>query len=188
MHFELYISKTIQDGNHVRSGSRIFRKAVECKLQVRLRTPGRPANKLFHLRLVDPEARRVPLEVVVVRKLARADLAQNDPEREHVRREPELVAQQDLGRHVRVGAAEREPLALFGVACSNAREAEVGDLETAIRGDEEVLALEVAVDALSGVEVGEGASDVRREREAEPPGEGFILVVDVESEVTWLER
>lgn len=157
-------------------------------MQVRLRTPGRSANKLFHLRLVDSEARRVPLEVVVVRKLARADLAQDDPEREYVRREPELVAQQDLGRHVRVGAAEREPFSLLGVACGDAREAEVGDLETAVRGDEEVFALEVAVDAFPGVEVGEGARDVRRKREAESPGEGFILVVDVEPEVTWLER
>lgn len=93
----------------------------------------------------------MPLEVVVVRELARADLAQDDSEREHVRREPELVAQQDLRRHVRVRAAEREPLALLGIACCDARKSEVGDLEAAVRGDEEVLALEVAVDAFAGV-------------------------------------
>ena len=44
------------------------------------------------------------------------------------------------------------------------------------------------MDALAGVKVSQSTSNVGREGESEPPGKGFVLVVDVESDVAPLDE
>ena len=76
------------------------------------------------------------------------------------------MAEEDLGRHVRIRTAERQAFAFLFVARRDAGESEIRDFETAVGGDEEVFAFEVAVDAFAGVQVGERACDVGGEGEA----------------------
>lgn len=96
-------------------------------------------------------------------QLAGRNLAEDDSKREYVGREVEFVAEEDFRGHVRVSTTECEALALFLVPRCDASETEVSYLQTAVRGDKKILALQVAMYAFPGVKVGEGASDVGRE-------------------------
>lgn len=120
---------------------------------------------------------------MVVRQLSSRNLTEDDTEGEHVRWEVELIAEQDLRGHVRVGAAEGEPTELLLVAGSDASKTKVGDLDSAISGNKEVLAFQIAVDAFPSMEVGQSASDVGGERQSQSPGEGFLFIVNVDANV-----
>ena len=52
-----------------------------------------------------------------------------------------------------------------------------------ILGDEEVLSLEISVDALSLVEVIQSSRDIDRKRESKSPRERQLFVVDVRPEI-----
>lgn len=72
----------------------------------------------------------------VIRELAGGDFGENDAEREDVGGKIKLVAEEDLGRHVCVGATEGEATGLFLVTGGYACKTKVGDLEATVRGDE----------------------------------------------------
>ena len=121
---------------------------------------------------------------MVVRKLSGADLAQYDTEREDVGGKIELVSEQDFGGHVRVGTAEREALRFLFVAGGDACKTKVGYFEAAVGGHKEILALEVAVDAFTSMEICKGACDVRGKGKAELPGKWPGLVVYVYAHIS----
>jgi len=138
---------------------------------------------------VDSEGRGGAFEGAVVGELSGCDLAEDDAEGEDIGGEIKLFTEQDLGGHVRVCSAEGKATHFVLVASSDASEAKVGDLDATVGGDEEVLALEVTVDAFAGVEVGEGTGDVDGKRETETPGEGFVdFVVYVETNVAAVDE
>ena len=128
--------------------------------------------------------RRHAFECVVVCQLSGDELAEDDAEGENVGGETKLLPDQDLGAHVRVGAAKRQPPELLRVPRRDPREPKVGDLQAAVGGEEEVLPLEVSVDALPCVQVCQGAGNVNREGEAKAPGKRQTFVVDVSTKVS----
>lgn len=185
-HLRFDDTQTLQDIPRRWPSARVFGETVQSELH-EIRRAAR-TGQLPDLVCVDAKRRRTPLERVVARQLSRRDLAEDDAKGEDIRREVELVPKQDLGRHVRIGPAERQPFALFLVPRRDAREAKVCDLEAAVCGDEQVLALEIAVDALARVEVGQCPSNVRRKREPKTPREGLRLVEDVCPKVAILDE
>lgn len=98
--------------------------------------------------------------MVIVCEFTGCDLAEDDAEGKDIGREVKLVTKEDLGGHVGIGTAKSEALGFLFVSCGDASESKVCDLEATICRDEEILALEVAVDALAGMEVSEGARDI----------------------------
>ena len=79
--------------------------------------------------------------MTIIRQLTSRNFAINNAERKYIRGEIKLIANQDLGGHVRIGAAERQPLRFLLVPCCDAREPKVRDFETAVGCYEEVFTL-----------------------------------------------
>lgn len=109
----------------------------------------------------------------VIGELPGCDFAKDDTERENVCGEIKLFAQEDFGGHVRVGAAKGKTFGFFSIPSGDSGKTKVCDFDTSVGGDEEVFAFEIAVDALSGVEVCEGTSDICCKGYSESPGKGF---------------
>jgi hypothetical protein len=62
---------------------------------------------------------------------------------------------------------------------------QVSDLETTVRSDEEILALEVAVDAFASMKVGKGTSNVGCKGKSETPWQWLGVVVNILTEVAY---
>ncbi|KAI3483423.1 hypothetical protein L1887_53650 [Cichorium endivia] len=136
-----------------------------------------------HLVCVEAKAGHGALESVRVDEVSRGDLGKDDAEGEYVGGEAKVYAEEDLGRHVAVGAAVADSAHLVFVACGDAGKAKVADLDSLVCGDEEVLALEVAMHAVACVEVGERSGHVHGEAHAEAPREGLGVICDVGADV-----
>jgi len=108
--------------------------------------------------------------VGIVREAAGGDFHEYYTEGKDVRWEIKLVTQKNLRRHVCVCATKGETTGLFLVASGDASKSKVGDLETTVRGKEQILALEVTMYAFAGVKVCEGTGDVGCKRKSETPG------------------
>ena len=119
------------------------------------------------------------LEVAVISELSRTNLAEDDPKGKDVGWKIKLFVQEDFRGHVRIGAAECEPLRFLLIAGRDTCESEIGDFEATVGGDEEVFAFEIAMDAFTGVKVCQGTGDVRGEGEPELPWEwsGFVVYI-----------
>ena len=96
----------------------------------------------------------------IIREVAGCNFGKDHTKGENVGREVEFVAEEDLWRHVCVCTAKGEATRLFLVAGGNAGKSKVCDLKATVRGDEKVLAFEVAVDAFTCMKVGERTRNI----------------------------
>jgi hypothetical protein len=159
--------ETVQDHSSGRPHRGVLADALDCELCEFGRTArvSRPA----HFFGVDGKSRRRAGKMCVIGEAARCDLGEDDAQREDVGGEIKLAAEEDLGRHVCVRAAEGQATGLLLVARRDTGKTKVCDLETAVRSEEEVLALEVAMDAFAGMKVGEGTGNVGCKGKSETP-------------------
>jgi hypothetical protein len=179
--FRLDGTDTVQDRSSGRSCSGVLGDALYCELSEFGRTSR--VGHSAHFFSVDGERRRGAGKMTAVSEAARRDFGEDDAEREDVGGKTELEAEEDLGRHIGIRAAKGETTGLFLIACRNAGKAKVCDLEATVRGHEEVLAFEVAMNAFASMKVGEGAGNVGSEGESETPRQRLGFVVDVLAEV-----
>ena len=78
-------------------------------------------------------------------------LTEDYTERVNVGEQVELFSEEDLWAHVAVRSAERQTFDLIGIPGCNSCKPKVGDLESSVRGDEEVLSFQVSMNAPTGV-------------------------------------
>jgi hypothetical protein len=180
--FYLDSTETVQDDSSGGPRSGIFSNALDCKLSEFGRTAR--ARKLAHFISVDGKRRRGAGKMMIIREAARSNFREYNAERENVGRKVKLVAQKDFGGHVCVCAAKGETTGLFLVAGCDAGKSKIGDLETTVCSDEQVLALQVTVDAFTSMEVGEGTCDISCKGKSETPGQRLRFVMDILAEVT----
>ena len=111
--------------------------------------------------LADVLHRDRDLVLAVERDVAREHLEQHDAERVDVGLAVDVVAERLLGRDV-VGGPEHAAVGGQPLLVERARDAEVGDLGRALRVDEHVLRLDVAVHDAAVVRGAERAGDLDR--------------------------
>jgi hypothetical protein len=175
--------ETVQDHSSSRPHRGVLADALDCELCEFGRTAR--VSRLAHFFGIDGKSRRGARKMRVIGELARRDLGKDDAQREDVGGEIKLVAEEDLGRHVCVRAAESQATGLLFVAGRDARKTKVCDLETAVRSEEEVLALEIAMDAFASMKVGEGTGNVGCKGKSETPWQWLGFVVNILTEVAY---
>lgn len=102
--------------------------------------------------------------------------------------EGEVVALDDFRAHGRVGAAVRHAPHLVGVFGRDATKPKVAHLEPQIVAQKQILAFDVAMEAVACVEVYDCARGINHEAQTKSPGQRQLLVLEVRAHVASLAQ